>query len=235
MAAADPERQMGRERYRFLPLVSGLFVAVLVVSNIIAVKLVGVGPLVLPAAIVLFPLAYIIGDVLTEVYGFGQARRVIWVGFLANAVAVAAILVGGVLPAATDFWDDQTAYDAILSPGPRLLLASFLAYLVGELLNSYVLARLKVLTDGRHLWLRTISSTIFGQAADSAIFLTVAFAGRLSRDQLLFAIGSQFLVKVAYEALLTPGTYAVTAALKRSEGVDHYDHSTRFLPVPLPD
>ena len=234
MDMAEPDRQMARERYRFLPLVGGLFVAVLVVSNIIAVKPVAVGPLVLPAAIVLFPLAYIIGDVLTEVYGFGQARRVIWIGFLANAVAVAAMLVGGVLPAAA-FWGDQSAYDAILGATPRLLVASFLAYLVGELLNSYVLARLKVVTDGRHLWLRTISSTVFGQAADSVVFLSVAFAGVWSRDQLVLAIASQFLVKVAYEAVLTPGTYLVTTALKRSEGVDHYDHSTRFLPVPLPD
>jgi len=225
------EAQLERaERYRFLPLIAGLFVSVLVVSNIVAVKPIGIGSLVVPAALILFPISYILGDVLTEVYGYGQARRVIWIGFLGNLVAVGAIVVSGALPAAS-FWDDQAAYVQILGASPRLLSASFVAYLVGEFLNSYVLARLKVVSDGRHLWLRTIASTVVGQAADSAIFISLAFVGVWAGDQILTAILSQWLIKVVYEALFTPATYAVTRALKRVERVDHYDRHTCFAPI----
>ena len=214
-------------RYRLLPLITALFVTVLIVSNIIATKPVGIGGLVLPAALILFPIAYILGDVLTEVYGYAQARRVIWIGFLANLIAVVAILAAGALPAAS-FWDGQEAYGRILGSSARILGASFLAYLVGELLNSYVLARLKVASSGRHLWLRTIASTVVGQAADSAIFITAAFLGLWTPYQILTAIISQWLIKVVYEALFTPATYAVTRTLKRVEGVDHFDRDTSF-------
>lgn len=217
---------------RWLPLVTGLFVTVLIISNIIAVKLVAIGPLVVTAAIVLFPVSYILADVLTEVYGYAVARRTIWIGFLCNLVAVLAIVAGGLIPPAP-FWDGQDAYDAILGYSSRLLLASFVAYLGGEFLNAFVLAKLKLRTGGRHLWLRTIGSTLVGQALDSAVFVVVAFAGVLPTGALVGAAVSQWAAKSLYEALATPLTYFVVGFLKRSEGVDHYDRQTRFNPLAL--
>ena len=217
---------------RWLPLLTGLFVTALVISNIIAVKLVIIGPLVLPVAVILFPVSYILADVLTEVYGYAAARRVIWIGFLCNLLAVAAMLIGGRIPAAP-FWQAQEAYDAILGFSGRLLVASFLAYLGGEFLNSFVLAKLKLRTGGRHLWLRTIGSTLVGQGLDSAVFITVAFAGVLPAAAVLTAVLSQWLVKVLYEAAATPLTYLVVRFLKGAEGVDHYDRDTRFNPLAM--
>lgn len=228
LAAGAPRPAAGR----WLPLVTGLFVTVLVISNIIAVKLVTAGPLVLTAAIVLFPLSYILADVLTEVYGYAVARQVIWIGFLCNLVAVCAMTIGGLLPAAP-FWQEQAAYDAILGFSARLLGASFLAYLGGEFLNAFVLAKLKLRTGGRHLWLRTVSSTLVGQALDSVVFVVVAFAGVLPPPALAVAALSQWAAKSLYEALATPLTYLVVGFLKRSEGVDHYDRGTRFNPLAL--
>ncbi len=210
-------------------LVAALFVTSLIVSNIIAVKLIDVAGMILPAAIVIFPISYILGDVLTEVYGFARARQVIWLGFLCNFFAVIAISVGGLLPAA-GFWGGQEAYDLILGAVPRILAASFLAYLVGEFVNAYVLARLKVAMEGRHLWVRTIGSTLAGQLLDSAIFITIAFAGIMPVEVLLGAIVTQWLVKSAYEALATPLTYAVVGFLKRADDVDVYDRDIHFRP-----
>lgn len=228
LAAGAPRPAAGR----WLPLVTGLFVTVLVISNIIAVKLVTAGPLVVTAAIVLFPVSYILADVLTEVYGYAVARQVIWIGFLCNLVAVCAMTIGGLLPAAA-FWQEQEAYDAILGFSARLLGASFLAYLGGEFLNAFVLAKLKLRTGGRHLWLRTVSSTLVGQALDSLVFVVVAFAGVLPPPALAVAALSQWAAKSLYEALATPLTYLVVGFLKRSEGVDHYDRGTRFNPLAL--
>ena len=211
---------------------AALFVACLIASNIIAVKLVSVFGFVLPAAIIIFPLSYIVGDVLTEVYGYAQARRVIWLGFLCNLVAVAAIWGAGALPAA-DFWDGQDAYQQILGQTPRILLASFLAYLVGEFTNSFVLAKMKIATRGRWLWSRTIGSTLVGQALDSAIFMTVAFAGVIPGPALATAILTQWLAKSLYEAAATPVTYGVVGFLKRKDAADAYDTDTRFNPLAL--
>ena len=231
---------------RWYPAIVALLATSLVVSNIIAVRLIAVRlsdaiELTLPAAIVLFPIAYIVGDVLTEVYGYPAARRGIWIAFGCNLLAVVAIWLAGALPPAS-FWTagvyenpeqaDQ-AYRAILGFTPRLLVASFLAYLVGEFLNSFVLAKMKVRTEGRYLWMRTIASTIVGQGADSLIFITVAFYGILPTSALLTAVVSQWLVKSAYEALATPLTYWVVNSLKRSEGIDVYDRDTNFRPVRL--
>jgi queuosine precursor transporter len=213
----------------FVVLVA-LFVTALITANITAVKLIGVLGLVLPAAVVVFPISYICGDVLTEVYGYRAARRVIWLGFLCNLLAVAAIYLGGILPAAP-FWQDQEAYEVILGYTPRLLGASFLAYLVGEFANSYVLARMKVATDGRWLWSRTIGSTLVGQGLDSLVFILLAFAGTIPLRAMISAIVGQWLVKSAYEVLATPLTYAVVNRLKRTEGIDVYDHDTRFNPL----
>lgn len=218
---------------RFVAVVA-LFVTALITSNIIAVKLIDVAGLVLPAAIVIFPISYILGDVLTEVYGYRAARRVIWLGFACNLFAVAAIWVGGLLPPA-GFWQGQEAYEAILGLAPRILLASFAAYLVGEFANAYVLARMKVAMGGRHLWMRTIGSTLVGQGLDSAVFITIAFAGILPWPAMLTAVVTQWLVKSAYEALATPVTYGVVGYLKRKDGVDAYDRDTRFNPLAVDD
>jgi uncharacterized integral membrane protein (TIGR00697 family) len=228
-----------KRTYRWLPFVTAVFVTTLIISNIIAVKVVQIAGLDLPAAVILFPIAYIFGDILTEVYGYARARQVIWTGFFCNLLAVIAIWVGGLLPAAP-FWSAggfttpttaQQAYQAILGFTPRLLVASFVAYLIGEFLNSIVLAKLKVRTNGRFLWVRTISSTLIGQAADSAVFLTVAFAGIFPPNDLGTAILSQWLFKVTYEVVATPLTYLIVAWLKRTEREDFYDRGTNFSPV----
>jgi uncharacterized integral membrane protein (TIGR00697 family) len=222
-----------------------VFVTTLVISNIIAVKLVDISlfriHLYVPSAVVLFPIAYIFGDILTEVYGYARARQVIWTGFLCNLLAVIAIWIGGRLPTAP-FWtagvyatteDAQRAYQAILGFTPRLLLASFVAYLVGEFLNSYVLAKLKVRTEGHFLWLRTITSTLVGQGADSAVFITLAFLGVFGWPDIGIAILSQWSFKVSYEILATPFTYLIVNWLKRAEHEDYYDKDTNFNPVTL--
>lgn len=216
---------------RFM-LIAVAFVTCLIVSNITAVKLITVGGFVLPGAIIIFPITYIIGDVLTEVYGYAKARRVIWMGFLANIFAVATFAVVGVLPAA-GFWGGQEAYDTILGATPRILGASLAAYLVGEFANAYVLARLKVATEGRFLWLRTIGSTVVGQSLDSAIFIVIAFSGILPTSVLILTIVVQAVAKTAYEALATPLTYLVVGWLKRAEGVDTYDRDVRFNPFAM--
>jgi uncharacterized integral membrane protein (TIGR00697 family) len=224
--------------YRFFPIVTAVFVTCLIVSNIIAVKLAAFGPLALPAAVVLFPIAYIFGDVLTEVYGYAKARQVIWIGFGCNLLAVAAIWVGGLLPSA-EFWnagvyssagEAQQAYQAILGFTPRLLAASFLAYLAGEFLNSLVLAKMKVATAGRWLWTRTIGSTLAGELVDSGLFISIAFAGIVPPAALAQMAVTQWLFKSAYEAAATPLTYAVVNFLKRVEKEDYFDRGTDFSP-----
>ncbi len=207
-----------------------LFITLLITSNIIAVKIIEVGGRILPAAIILFPITYILGDILTEVYGFRMARRVIWLGFLCNVVAVAGFWAGGLLPAAP-FWEDQDAYQAILGYTPRLLAASFSGYLIGEFANSMVLSRLKIATRGRYLWTRTIGSTVIGQGLDSVVFITVAFAGTPAGANLMELIVTQWLVKVLYETAATPVTYAAVTYVKRREGVDAYDRQVSLNPL----
>ena len=227
--SADREGAAAPLSHRYVVIVA-VFVACLITSNIIAVKLVSVFGLLLTAAIVIFPVSYIIGDVVTEVYGYARARQVIWLGFLGNAVAVAAIWVGGQLPAA-GFWEGQEAYEAILGATPRILLASFLAYLVGEFANAYVLAKMKIAMAGRRLWVRTIASTLVGQGLDSVVFVLVAFAGVIPARALALTMVTQWLVKSAYEALATPLTYLVVGYLKRKDASDVYDTGTSFNPL----
>jgi hypothetical protein len=218
-----------RAGYRYLNLVTGVFVVCLVTANIMAVKIVSIFGLTVPAAVIIFPISYIFGDVLTEVYGYARSRQVIWIGFGCNALAVAAIWIGGRLPAAV-FWDGQEAYLRIFSSTPRLLLASFAAYLVGEFLNSFVLAKMKIATRGRWLWMRTIGSTLVGQAADSLVFITLAFTGTVAGVDLARMVAAQWLVKSGYEAVATPATYGIVAWLKRAEHEDYYDRDTSFNP-----
>lgn len=226
------DRSPARAPSPLLLVVAALFVATLVTSNIIAVKVASVGPLTVPAAIVIFPLAYLFGDVLTEVWGYSVARAVIWSGFLANIVVVLFIAAAVAIPADSHY-PDQAAYARVLGQTPRLVLASLVAYLIGEFLNAFVLARLKVATNGRFLWVRTIGSTLIGQGVDSFVFVSLAFAGVQPYSLLLVIIRDLWLVKVAYEVAATPLTYAIVTALKRIEGVDAFDRTTRFSPIPL--
>jgi queuosine precursor transporter len=221
-----------RSSYRYLNLVSAMFATCLVVANIIAVKLVDIHGLILPAAVVIFPISYIFGDILTEVYGYARARQVIWIGFGCNLLAVVAIWIAGLLPPA-GFWNGQPAYEQIFGYTWRLLVASFVAYLVGEFLNSLVLAKLKVATHGRWLWLRTIGSTLIGEGADSLVFITLAFTGIVPQDQMLRLVVTQWLFKSAYEVIATPITYAIVNYLKRVENEDYYDTHTDFTPFKL--
>lgn len=213
-------------------LVVALFITCLMTANIIAVKLISILGFILPAAIIVFPISYILGDVLTEVYGYRQARRVIWLGFFCNLLMVVAIWLGQVLPAPS-FWNGQLAYVRILGYTPRILAASFLAYLIGEFSNSFVLAKMKIATRGHQLWTRTIGSTLVGQGLDSCVFITLAFVGTIPFSALISAIITQWLAKSIYEAAVTPVTYKVVNFLKRHERLDVYDYDTQFSPFAL--
>src|SRR5215469_7012423 len=211
-----------RVEFKYFTLISGLFVGCLLISNTVAQKPLQMGPFVPSAGIVLFPLTYIFGDVLTEIYGYARTRQVIWTGFLASGLMAIAYWLVVALPAA-GFWTQQEALRSVLSPVPRIVLASLVGYLAGEFVNSFVLAKMKLLTEGRHLWTRTIGSTVAGQAVDTILFVTVAFADVWPRGQLLSSAVSLYALKVGYEVLATPITYAVVAFLKRTEGIDYYD------------
>ena len=211
---------------------AALFVTCLLTANIIAVKLITVAGMVLPVAIIVFPVSYILADVLTEVWGYAATRRVIWLGFACNALMVVAIWIGGEIPPAS-FWRGQPAYQEVLGQSPRILAASFAAYLVGEFANAFVLAKLKVATGGRWLWLRTMGSTVVGQALDSAVFIALAFAGTVPAGVLPAIVAGQWIVKVIYEAAATPLTYAVVRWLKSREGLDTFDYRTDFNPIRL--
>ncbi len=214
--------------HRFV-IITALFITCLITANIIAVKVVNIGPFVLPAAIVIFPLSYIFGDILTEVYGYRLTRQVIWLGFLCNLIFVIFVRIGQALPSAS-FWAGQEAYDTILGYTPRLLLASFLGYLAGEFANSFILAKMKVLTRGSWLWSRTISSTIIGQALDTSIFIIIAFWGIPS---LAMMILFHWLAKIIIEATFTPLTYVTVNYLKKKEMVDTFDNETSFNPFSI--
>ena len=207
-----------------------LFITSLITANITSAKLISLWGLVLPAGVIIFPVSYITGDVLTEVYGYAQARKVIWLGFVCNLLTVCVIWLGQIIPPVA-FWDGQAAYERILGYAPRLLCASFLAYLGGEFFNAYVMAKMKIATKGRWLWTRTISSTLVGQGVDSLLFIAIAFVGEIPIGTLGLAIVTQWLVKSAYEAVATPVTYKVVGFLKQKEGLDVYDHDTRFNPL----
>jgi uncharacterized integral membrane protein (TIGR00697 family) len=215
---------------RYFDLIAGLFVAVLLISNTTATKLVGLAGFPFDGGTLLFPLSYIFGDILTEVYGYTRARRVIWLGFLANALAALSFWIVGMLPAAS-VWPNQAAYDAILGLVPRIVLASFIAYLCGEFSNSFVLAKMKIATNGKWLWTRTIGSTLVGEGVDTLIFVTIAFAGTIPAHDLWLMMIFNYGFKCGLEVVLTPVTYLVVGALKRREEVDVYDRNTPFSPL----
>jgi hypothetical protein len=227
-----PPPAQSRRQYQYIDIVTSAFVAVLLISNVAATKTVALGDLAFDGGTILFPLSYIFGDILTEVYGYARSRRVIWIGFACAAVAALVFAIVGALPAAS-FWGNQAAYDAILGQTPRIVVASLLAYFAGEFSNSFVLARLKVRTAGRWLWLRTVGSTLIGQAIDTAAFVVIAFAGTMSGTDLWLILVSNYVFKVGVEVLFTPATYWIVNALKRAEGEDFYDRETNFNPFLL--
>lgn len=216
--------------FRYYDLVMAAFVAILLLSNIIgASKLATVGGITFGAGILFFPLSYVIGDVLTEVYGYARARRVIWTGFAALIfMAVMSWVVVAMPPA--DGWDGQAAYESVFGNAWRIVLASVTAFWAGEFVNSYVLARMKLWTGGKYLWTRTIGSTVFGQAFDSLLFYPIAFLGVWSTGQVVTVMITNWLMKVLWEAALTPVTYVVVGTLKKREGVDVFDEGTDFNP-----
>ena len=232
--AVDAQAVRGRP-FRYFDLVMAAFVTILLLSNVIGagkvatIDLPGIGPWPFGAGILFFPLSYVIGDVLTEVYGFARARRCIWTGFAALLfMAVMAQIVVALPPAAS--WHGQAAYEAVFGQVPRIAIASIIAFWAGEFVNSVVLAKMKLWTKGKHLWSRTIGSTVVGQGVDSLIFYPLAFWGVWDSDTLLAVLLTQWALKVAWEALLTPVTYAVVGWLKRREGVDVFDVGTDFTP-----
>ncbi len=217
---------------KFYLFITSIFVTCLVISNIIAVKIGAFGSYFLPVAVILFPITYIIGDILTEVYGFAAARRTIWIGFFCNLLAVIAIYISIKIPAAP-FFANQTAFENILGFAPRLLVASFVAYFVGQLANSMVLSKMKVKMAGKHLWMRTIGSTIVGEGLDSLIFITIAFAGVMPGSVVGQLILTQWIFKTLFEAVLTPVTYMIVGYLKKKEAIDVYDKDVSFNPLSL--
>ena len=218
-----------KESFKYYSIISTLFVATLMISNVVATKLFSLGPLILTGGILIFPITYIFGDILTEVYGYSRSRRIIWTGFFSLIFMAFIFWIVGLLPSAPT-WQNQDAYLLILGLVPRIVLASIIGYWAGEFTNSFVLAKMKLLTKGKHLWARTISSTIAGEGVDTALFVLIGFYGVISGAILLMAILSGYIFKVAYEAAATPITYKIVGFLKKAEGIDHYDYNTRFSP-----
>ncbi|MEA3050163.1 MAG: queuosine precursor transporter [Sphingomonadales bacterium] len=234
-AAKTEARALAGAHFRYFDFVMAAFVTILLLSNVIGagkiatVTLPKIGPWPFGAGILFFPISYVIGDVLTEVYGYARARRCIWAGFAAMLfMALMSTVVVALPPDPT--WKGQAAYEAVFGQVPRIVFASIAAFWAGEFANSYVLARMKVLTEGKYLWTRTIGSTVVGQAVDSVIFYPLAFWGVWESDKLVLVLATQWALKVGWEALLTPVTYAVVGFLKRREGVDVYDRDTDFTP-----
>ena len=225
----DAQALSGRPM-RYFDFFIAAFVAILLLSNLIgAAKLSTVGGFTFGAGILFFPLGYVLGDVLTEVYGYARARRCVWAGFGAMLFMALMSWVVVKLPPA-EGWPDQKAYEAVFGNTWRIVFASLAAFWAGELANSFVLAKMKLLTQGKHLWMRTIGSTIVGQGVDSLLFYPLAFVGVWSNTQVLTVMVTNWMLKVTWEAVLTPLTYLVVNSLKRAEGLDVYDEGTDFTP-----
>jgi uncharacterized integral membrane protein (TIGR00697 family) len=218
--------------YRYFDLIMALFVAVLLISNVASSKIVDVGPFTFDGGTLLFPISYIFGDILTEVYGYRRSRRVIWAGFACAGLMAAVFALVGALPPA-EGWENQEAYEAILGTTPRIVLGSLIAYFAGEFSNSYTLAKMKIWTQGRWLWTRTIGSTLVGEGVDTVLFVTIAFAGTMPWSLFWSIVVSNYVFKVGLEAVMTPVTYQITGYLKRTENEDVYDVDTDFNPFRL--
>jgi queuosine precursor transporter len=199
-----------------LEIMTIVFIVTMLIANIIAVKIIKIGPFTFPAGTIIFPISYIINDILTEVYGYKVARRVIWMGFFSNLFFVIVVSIAQILPPAP-FWDGQQAFQRILGFTPRLLAASFLAYLIGSLINAKIMEVMKVITNERFLWSRTIGSTIVGEGIDSVLFMMIAFAGTIPVRNWLNSALTIWIVKTLYETLATPLTYFVIDSVKKVE------------------
>ena len=221
-------------RFRYLDALTTTFVVILLVSNLVAQKVVRIGPVSTSGAMLLFPITYIFGDIFTEIYGYAASRRAIWLGFFGTALlyAVSAIVIA--LPSDPQFHNQQ-AFITVFGILPRILIASLIAFWAGEFANSYTLAKLKLITKGRWLWTRTVGSTVVGQAVDTTLVVVITFAGTFTPGKLFQIIWQGYLLKVAYEVLATPLTYLVVNWLKRAEHVDTFDTHTQFNPFRFDD
>jgi len=225
MAAENPPSK----QYRYLDILVAFFVAVLLISNIASTKILSLWKFTFDGGTILFPLSYIFGDILTEVYGYRRSRRVIWLGFAAAILMSLVFYIVQLLPPASD-WPHQNAFTSILGFVPRIVLASLVAYFAGEFSNSFTLSKLKIFTRGRFLWVRTISSTLIGQALDTIIFCLIAFYGTLPSAVLIAVIVSNYIFKCSVEILFTPLTYAMVSFLKKKENEDVYDTGINYNP-----
>lgn len=229
---------MENRNYKYFDLILGLFVAILLISNLVSVKAVKIPLPFLNTAFtfdggtLLFPFSYIFADILTEVYGYERSRRVIWSGFAGLVLMAVVVWLVGVIPA-DPLWTQQKAYEAVLMTAPRIAAGSIIAYFVGEFANSYILSRLKVKLQGKHLWMRTIGSTLVGELLDSVIFVYVAFWGVWKQELILSVLVSNYIFKTGYEIVATPFTYLVTGWLKKAEQEDHYDYDADYNPFLL--
>ena len=219
-----------QHRFKYYDLCLSFFVVVLLISNLVAPKICQFGPFTLSGAQLLFPLTYIFGDIFTEVYGYAGSRRAIWHGFLAQTLLTVLAMIIVTLPPAPG-WGNHAAFETVFGFLPRLVVASLIAFWCGEFANSFVMAKMKIITKGEKLWARTIASTAAGQLVDTILMMVIGFGGTMSWDVIYNLIWSGYLVKVAYEALATPLTYLVVNTLKKAEGVDIYDTDTDFNPV----
>ena len=230
----DAAELKGRD-FEYFDFVVAAFVAILLLSNVLGagkvatISLPGIGDWPFGAGILFFPLSYVIGDILTEVYGYARARRCIWAGFAGLLFMAMMSWVVVALPP-HESWGGQAAYESVFGQVPRIVFASIVAFWCGEFVNSYVLARMKVWTEGKMLWSRTIGSTVLGQGVDSLLFYPLAFLGVFETETVIILMFTQWVLKVAWEAVLTPVTYAVVGWLKRKEGVDVFDRGTDFTP-----
>ena len=223
------KKKSGRGRMRYFSIISSIFVAVLIISNTVATKLFSLGPFIFTGAIFVFPISYIFGDILVEVYGYSRSRKIIWAGFFTLIGMSAVYWLVGLLPPAPG-WENQEAYSAILGAVPRIVLASIIGFWAGEFSNAFVLAKLKILTSGKYLWTRTIGSTIVGQAIDTILFTFIGFFWTIPNQILATAILSGYAFKVVYEAVSKPLTYKIVGFLKKHEKIDHLDYKTNFNP-----
>ena len=222
-----------RRNYKYYDLVMATFVTILLCSNVIgAAKVATVWGFTFGAGVLFFPISYIFNDVLTEVYGYARARKVVWAGFGAIIFASFMSWVVVSLPPAAG-WNDQAAYNSVFGQTPRIVFASLAAFFVGEFANSFVLAKMKVATKGRHLWARTIGSTIIGEGVDSLVFYPVAFMGVWDNNLLVTVMLTNYGIKVGWEAVITPVTYKVVNFLKRAEDEDYFDRKTNFTPFSI--
>lgn len=217
------------KNYKLYSFITGLFVATLLISNTLDTKIFMLGSLALPAGIILFPLVYLFGDVLTEVYGYNASRKVIWTGFASLILMVIVYEIAGMLPSAS-FWTHQDAFDAILGNVPRIAIASMSAYFIGEFCNSFVLAKLKVITEGKSMASRFVASTIIGEGVDTLVFVLIAFIGVMPASALMEIILSAWAVKVGWEIIALPITLPIVRWMKKVEHEDYFDNNTNFNP-----